>query len=176
MHLILSLNTICHSLTSIPSDRTTAPQSNGHETPAHFLMAMDSLRRLAFTPLLLGIHAAHLIALQVSAATSGGSRIASSSSRNVQRRPRHVAFSIVTSHGREAASSREPNGDGRSTVTYRTTISRKGKEKAEDVRWTTAEALVLQTVREAVTWALQNEVDEISLWNEDGERPVRVDI
>jgi hypothetical protein len=44
------------------------------------------------------------------------------------------------------------------------------------VRWTTAEALVLQTVREAVTWALQNEVDEISLWNEDGERPVRVDI
>jgi hypothetical protein len=139
-------------------------------------MAMDSLRRLAFTPLLLGIHAAHLIALQVSAATSGGSRIASSSSRNVQRRPRHVAFSIVTSHGREAASSREPNGDGRSTVTYRTTISRKGKEKAEDVRWTTAEALVLQTVREAVTWALQNEVDEISLWNEDGERPVRVDI
>jgi hypothetical protein len=61
-------------------------------------------------------------------------------------------------------------------VTYRTTISRKGKEKAEDVRWTTAEALVLQTVREAVTWALQNEVDEISLWNEDGERPVRVDI
>jgi hypothetical protein len=129
---------------------------------------MDSLRRLAFTPLLLGIHAAHLVALQVSAATFPTSRItpSSSSSRKPQRCPRHVAFSIVTSYGRKAASSREPASDGGSAAPSPRT--RKGKEKAKDVHWTTEEALVLQTVREAVTWALQNGVEEISLWNEDG--------
>ena len=132
---------------------------------------MDSLRRLAFTPLLVGIHAAHLVVLQVSTITARTSRITTAStSRKAQKCPRHVAFSIVTSHGRKAASSRAAENGDRPIDNSRRARSRKGKEKAEDIRRTAEEDLILETIRQVVAWALQNGVDEISLWNEDGEQ------
>ena len=132
---------------------------------------MDSLRRLALTPVLLGIHAAYLLTEQIaSAATSSTSARPTTPSRHSVRSPKHVAFSIVTSHGRHSASSRDPAAlHGHSRSRREPQQSRKGKEKAREGHWTEQEACVLETVREAVAWALQNEVDEISLWNEDGE-------
>jgi hypothetical protein len=131
---------------------------------------MDTLRRLALTPVLVGIHAAYLLTEQIAAAaTASSSAQPSTSSRHASRSPKHVAFSIVTSHGRISASSREPGAVRRNRLSDREPQrSRKGKEKAGMSRWTEEEAAVLETVREAVKWALQNEVDEISLWNEDG--------
>jgi hypothetical protein len=133
--------------------------------------AMDSLRRLVLTPVLVGVHAAYLLTEQIaSAATSSTSARLSTPSRHSLRSPKHVAFSIVTSHGRHSASSRDSganSGDSRSRREPQR--SRKGKEKAREGQWTEQEACVLETVREAVAWALRNEVDEISLWNEDGE-------
>jgi len=133
--------------------------------------AMDSLRRLALTPLLVGIHAAYLLTEQIaSAATTSTSARPLTPSRHSLRSPKHVAFSIVTSHGRHSASSRDPEGEGGISCGRREPQpSLKGKEKAREVQWTEQEARVLETVREAVAWALRNEVDEISLWNEDGE-------
>jgi hypothetical protein len=122
---------------------------------------MDSLRRLVLTPLLVGIHAAYLVSERLQSDVSSSSQAV----RHSPRSPRHVGFSLVTDE--------HASGNSRDLSKCIRRSEEKGKGKQVDLQWTSEEGMILSCVTEAVQWAMENGVDEISLWNEEGKCVVR---
>lgn len=125
---------------------------------------MDTLQRIALTPLLIGIHSIDIISQLL---TPSASTYRSGSSTKV---PKHVGFSLVTSKSSgSSSSSRVLRGSAAGTCSPRGSVKGKEKARSDGADWGVMEREMISCVEEIVEWGKGNGVEEISLCNEDGE-------
>jgi hypothetical protein len=122
---------------------------------------MDELKRILLTPLLVGVHAAWVVAN-----TAGRIRLSNrldvdSSRSRWLKIPRHIAVVLVL-----------PDSDrsvDEATSHVRQAQSRKGKGRAQDGVECEMERQLLMCLKDVVEWASEVGISELSLWNEQGE-------
>ncbi len=124
---------------------------------------MDELKRIALTPLLIGVHIAWVV-------TNTASRIQLRKthhplqSRKGFKIPHHVAIALIIPNSTTTTTTNSLN------INNGTNTSRKGKGKEINVEDPSSSLRmeILSCITDIIHWALELGISELSLWNQQG--------